>query len=48
MARASGGCKYYAPTKLGGTNGKNPNIGSQHKIWNQKRARGNDEIEVID
>ena len=24
IARASGGCKKYAPTKLGGTNGKDP------------------------
>ena len=26
IARASGGCKWYAPTKLGGTNGKDPNL----------------------
>ena len=24
IARSSGGCKQYAPTKLGGTNGKDP------------------------
>ena len=30
MARASVGCVYYAPTKLGGTNGNDPKI---HSPW---------------